>query len=416
MAYTNCDLILSVKDAEDHEKWLKTRDLGIGGSDAAVIMGLNSYKSPYQLWMEKTGQVEPPDLSDNQYVYWGTKNEANIADWFQEETGKKVKRLGTLQSREYPFMLANVDRTVIGENAGLEIKTAGVSQYSKWKDDEIPDAYYCQCLHYMAVTGADYWYIAVLLGGNEARWKRIERNEEDIKTLIAAEKEFWNLMQTKTAPPVDGSLSCSQALASRYADSRDEEIMLPEEADTLIARINGDNEIMGKLKEQISLNQNRLKEMLGDAEAGRVGSFKVTWKTTNGRETCQLSKLKKAAPEFYDAFQYLGSHIAAIMSFTGEVMEHRIRPNEVVLAYSSSGELSVKFGFKLYLPISGESVSVVTPALKEPPATMNNPTGAEYPKFMATQTWKAVQHLLDETEKYIKGRRAQGNLFEPDAK
>ena len=264
-------------------------------------MGMNSYKSPYQLWMEKTGQVEPPDLSDNQYVYWGTKNEANIADWFQEETGKKVKRLGTLQNREYPFMLANVDRTVIGENAGLEIKTAGVSQYRKWKDDEIPDAYYCQCLHYMAVTGADYWYIAVLLGGNEAKWKRIERNDEDIKTLIAAEKEFWNLVQTKTAPPVDGSLSCSQALASRYADSRDEEIMLPEEADTLIARINGDTEIMDKLKEQISLNQNRLKEMLGDAEAGRVGSYKVTWKTTNGRETCPLSKLKKSAPDMYQA-------------------------------------------------------------------------------------------------------------------
>ena len=65
MAYTNCDLILSVKDAEDHEKWLKTRDLGIGGSDAAVIMGMNSYKSPYQLWMEKTGQVEPPSTMKN---------------------------------------------------------------------------------------------------------------------------------------------------------------------------------------------------------------------------------------------------------------------------------------------------------------------------------------------------------------
>ena len=178
MAYKNCELILSVKDAEDHEKWLKTRDLGIGGSDAAVIMGPNSYKSPYQLWMEKTGQAEAPDLSGNQRIYWGVKNEPNVADWFMEDTGKKVKRLGTLQSREYPFMLANVDRTIIGGNAGLEIKTAGVSQYRKWEDDEIPDAYYCQCLHYMAVTGADYWYIAVLLGGNEAKWKRIERSEE----------------------------------------------------------------------------------------------------------------------------------------------------------------------------------------------------------------------------------------------
>ena len=132
-------------------------------------------------------------------------------------------------------------------------------------------------------------------------------------------------------------------------------------------------------------------------------------------DTLQLTSEEKAAPEFYDAFHHLGSHIATIMSFTGEVI-YRIIPNEVVLAYSSSGELSVKFGFKLYLPISGESVSVVTPALKEPPSTMNNPTGAEHPKFMATQTWEAVQHLLDETEKYINGRRAQGNLFESDAK
>ena len=129
-------------------------------------------------------------------------------------------------------------------------------------------------------------------------------------------------------------------------------------------------------------------------------------------DSLQLTSEEKAAPEFYDAFMYLGSHIAAIMSFTGEVMEHRIRPNEVVLSYSSSGELSVKFGFKFYLPISGESVPVMTPALKEPPSTMKNPTGAEHPEFLATQTWEAVQHLLDETELYIKGKRAQGNLFE----
>ncbi|MBS1328419.1 MAG: endonuclease [Dialister sp.] len=306
MAYTNCDLILSVKDADDRDEWLKVRNMGIGGSDASTIMGLNSYKSPYQLWLEKIGEAAPEDLTGNPFVYWGQKNEANIADWFNEETGKKVQRLGTLRNKDYPFMIANVDRTVIGENAGLEIKTAGVSQYKKWKGDEIPDAYYCQCLHYMAVTGADYWYIAVLLGGNEARWKKIERNEDDIKVLIEKEREFWNLVQTKTAPPVDGSLSCSQALAARYADSRDEEIMLPEEADTLIASINSDTEIMDRLQEQIDLNKNRLKEMLGEAEMGRIGSFQVIWKLTSPRETCSLSKVKKAAPEVYQMLKDSG--------------------------------------------------------------------------------------------------------------
>lgn len=307
MAYTNCDLILSVKDAEDHEKWLEARAIGIGGSDAAVIMGMNQYKSPYQLWLEKTGQVEPPDLSGNQYVYWGTKNEANIADWFQEETGKKVKRLGSLRSKEYPFMLANVDRTVVGENAGLEIKTAGVRQYRKWKDDEIPDAYYCQCLHYMAVTGADYWYIAVLLGGNEAKWKRIERNEEDIQHLIMAETDFWKLVETRTPPPVDGSDSCAAALSAQYkGGDPNYSIILPPDIDGVIASLEDDKAIMDALKKQITEKENRLKVLLGNAEEGTTDHYRVLWKTQAGRSSVPLAKIKKQTPDIYQLLEEKG--------------------------------------------------------------------------------------------------------------
>lgn len=299
MAYTNCDLILSVKDAEDHKKWLKTRDLGIGGSDAAVIMELNPYKSPYQLWMEKTGQAVPPDLTGNQRVYWGTKNEPNIAEWFQEETGKKVRKLGTLRNRTYPFMLANIDRQIVGENAGLEIKTADVREYKKWKDDEIPDAYYCQCLHYMAVTGADYWYIAVLLGGNDAKWKRIERNESDIKTLIDAERDFWKLVLSKTAPAVDSSKSCTDALSQRFQNGKGGEMDLPDAALELIEGIQKNKSDKKVAERWISQYENELKEMLGNCETGFCGDYKVTWKATTPRESLSLSKLKKAEPDIY---------------------------------------------------------------------------------------------------------------------
>lgn len=148
------------------------------------------------------------------------------------------------------------------------------------------------------------------------------------------------------------------------------------------------------------------------------GSIQIDYEKhrDNYWDTLRLASGEKAAPEFYDAFLNLGIHIYNIMSFTEEVMVHRISPNEVVMVYSSSGELSVKFGFKLYLPLPGKDVSVMTPALKEPPSIMKNPTGAEHPDFLANQTWKAVQHLLDETEKYINGFRAQGNLFESDTK
>lgn len=307
MAYTNCDLILSVKDAEDHGKWLEARAIGIGGSDAAVIMGMNPYKSPYQLWLEKTGQAEAPDLSHVQAVYWGSKNEANIADWFQEETGKRVKRLGTLRSREYPFMLANVDRTVVGENAGLEIKTAGVSQYRKWKDDEIPDAYYCQCLHYMAVTGAAYWYIAVLLGGNEAKWKRIERNEEDIQHLIMAETDFWKLVEARTPPPVDGSDSCAAALSAQYkGGDPNYSIILPPDIDGVIASLEDDKTIMDALKKQITEKENRLKALLGNAEEGATDHYRVLWKTQAGRSSVPLAKIKKQTPDIYQLLEEKG--------------------------------------------------------------------------------------------------------------
>ena len=299
MAYTNCDLILSVKDAENHEKWLKTRDLGIGGSDAAVIMGMNSYKSPYQLWMEKTGQADPEDLTGNMSVYWGTKNEPAIANWFQEETGKKVKRLGTLQSREYPFMLANIDREVCGENAGLEIKTAGISQREYWQGDNIPDAYYVQCLHYMAVTGADYWYIAVLIGGNEAVYKRIERNEEDVQTLIKAEAKFWELVEAKTPPEVDNTKSCGEALGWQYRDTAKITVDLPLDALSILHDMDDAKTLKKELTERITGYENELKAMLQDAEAGTVGDYTVTWKPTKPRETVSLSAIKKKAPAIY---------------------------------------------------------------------------------------------------------------------
>ena len=299
MVYRGCDLILSCHEAEtDHAKWLETRNAGIGGSDASVIMGLNPYKSPYQLWLEKTGQAEAPDLSGNQYIYWGHKNEGNIADWFMEDTGKKVRKLGTLRSRAHPFMLANVDRAGMGEEAGLEIKTAGVNQAKKWKGDEIPDSYYCQCLHYLTVTGADRWYIAVLIGGNEAIRKTVERNDEDIKALIEAERDFWDHVVTRTPTPVDGSASCAAALSERFKGGG-ESIILPSRTDTMIESLQNDKSIMDALKKQIAQKENAIKELMGDAEEGATDHYRVLWKTQSGRESAPLAKIKKSAPDIY---------------------------------------------------------------------------------------------------------------------
>ena len=158
-------LIMTVEQIQnDRAAWLKARNAGIGGSDASVIVGVNKWKSPFALWMEKTGQADPDSLDDNEYVYWGNVLEETVAREFTKRTGKEVHRRGLLQHDTIPYLLASVDRIVVGENAGLECKTANGFAAKLWEGDEVPDAYYVQCQHYMAVTGAERWYIAALIG------------------------------------------------------------------------------------------------------------------------------------------------------------------------------------------------------------------------------------------------------------
>lgn len=306
----NAKLIMTVEEMKDRKAWEKLRNIGIGGSDAAIIAGLNRWKSPFKLWQEKTGQVEPEDLSDNEYVYWGTVLEQAVANRFTELTGLKVKKCGTLQSLDYPFMIANVDRLVVGENAGLECKTANGFKAKEWESDNVPDSYYLQCQHYMAVTGCEKWYIACLIGGNHFVWKEIPRNEEDITALIEAEGAFWeDNVKVGLMPDVDGSKSCSQALAERFPGGVTDSITLPKEADELLAEIDELNEAADRIKDQIESKKNSVKLMLGDHEIAYAGERKVTWKTQAGRVTVDSKKLKAEMPDVYEKYSKQGNPI-----------------------------------------------------------------------------------------------------------
>jgi len=305
-------LLMTVEQMQDKEAWLKARNSGIGGSDAGIIVGLNKWKSPFQLWLEKTGQVEAEDISDNEFVYWGNVLEQVVADEFTVRTGKKVMRRGLLQHDELPWLLASVDRMVVGENAGLECKTANGFASKMWEDDEIPDSHYCQCQHYMAVTGCEAWYIACLLGGNKFIWKRIERNEEDIKALLMAESLFWKMVETKTMPEVDGSKSCADALATKFTGGLTDPLTLPSEAETIVARLDELKIAKKGIEQVIGENENKIREFLGDYEIGLIGDRKITWKSQAGRITVDTKRLKIELPDIYNKYSKVGAPIRVL--------------------------------------------------------------------------------------------------------
>jgi putative phage-type endonuclease len=262
-----------------HDEWLAQRQKGIGGSDVAAICGVSRYRSTLNVYLDKIGEIPP--LTDNQRMRAGRMLEPVIADMFAEDTGKKVKRNNMLlQHPEHKFMLANIDRWIVGENAGLEIKNT--SEYAKgdWANGAVPVEYMLQCNHYLAVTGADRWYIAVLIGGHDLQWRIIERDETLIANLISIEKQFWEEHVLARVEPVVTHLD-TDWLKRMYPQSEPlKEIELDDSLYDTLVDLN-QAELEGKLIDQrIETAKNRLKQAMQDAEIALYSGKKIcTWKT-----------------------------------------------------------------------------------------------------------------------------------------
>lgn len=264
-----------------HEDWLMHRKNAVGGSDASTVVGLNPYSSAYELWADKLGRIPPKE--ENEAMRLGHDLEEYVARRFTEKTGKRVRRKNAIiYNEQYPFAHANVDRLIVGENAGLECKTTSVLNLSKFRDGEYPATYYVQCQHYMMVTGKPKWYLAVLVLGRGFLWFEINRNEEDIAALADAEKDFWEYVKTKTEPPVDSSKSCSDTLGVIYSDSRPDTIDISAYRMELLRR----EKLTAKIKEfetERDAIDNELKAFMCEAETGETNGYKVTWKPQTRR-------------------------------------------------------------------------------------------------------------------------------------
>ena len=258
-----------------HEEWLEHRRKRIGGSDAASIIGMNSYSSPYTVWADKLGKLPPKE--DNEAMRIGRDLEDYVAKRFTEETGKKVRRENNiLINPDIPFAHANVDRMIVGEDAGFEAKTTSILNLKKFKNGEYPENYYAQCVHYLMVTGCKKWYLGVLVLGVEFKWFEIERDEAEIEALRKSEEEFWEYVKTGEAPIADGSDSTSETLKTIYPESNGETVSLMAYENDLQQYMTLSS-LLDDVKKQKEEVANRIKAFMQEASKGESTKYKVTW-------------------------------------------------------------------------------------------------------------------------------------------
>ena len=298
--------LVSTKDLS-RDEWLIARNRGIGGSDAAVAVGLSPYKSPLELWLEKTGRKPADDLSAIDAVFWGITLEAIIANVYAERTGAKVRRVNSiLQHPKHPFMLVNLDRVVSHPTDGngllevglLEVKTAGLRSATYWEEG-VPESYQCQVLHQLAVTGKTWADVAVLIGGNDFRIYRIERDEAKIAALIQLEQTFWQHVLDDTPPSCDGSESSARALSKLYP--ADQGTILDYSEDSDMNRLFSDYWAYRQQKENAEIKEELLKqqlqEKLGVATGAVFQAGKISWKKAKDSVTTDIKQLAVENPD-----------------------------------------------------------------------------------------------------------------------
>ncbi len=281
-----------------NEEWLRLRKTGIGGSDAGSICGVNPFGSPMKVYYDKTSSnIEE---LDNEAVRQGHDLEDYVAQRFMEATGLKVRRSNFMyRSTEYPFMIADVDRLVIGEDAGLECKTASAYNTDKWKDGNIPLHYIMQCYHYMAVTGKRTWYIAAVILGREFTYRKLVWDDDLIAQMISVEKNFWeNHVLPRVLPSPDGSDICNDILNEYFHSARKGSSIKLDGFDDKLKRRAEIMEQIEQLKQEQGMIEQEVKLYMKDNEYASSGNYRISWSSVQSTRL-DTKRMKEEQPEIY---------------------------------------------------------------------------------------------------------------------
>lgn len=284
------------------KKQLIARKQGIGGSDAAAILGLSQWKTPLDVFFDKLDTAEPNDDIISPFMEWGNRLESAIVQKFQEEMGVECKVTDeTFKHPDYPFMLANIDALLPSENAILECKTTSVHAKDKWglpMTDDIPKDYLIQCAHYAEVLNVAKVYIAVLIGGNEFRIYKYDRSARLGNALIQKEHDFWHNNVLNKIPPAP--INSADAAKLWLESVREGSVVPTSELYDTIEIMKGIKAQIKKLESEYDKHSQQIFETLQEKDRliDYQGNTLATWSVQN---TCRFdtNSFKKEHPDLY---------------------------------------------------------------------------------------------------------------------
>jgi len=250
------------------------RQLFIGGSDIAAVMGMSRWKTPLRLWSEKTGKIEAPDLSDNEAVEMGTDLEEFVAQKFAQRTGKTVRRAPKKYiHKDYDFMAANVDRLITSTDELLECKTCTLWKKEEWEAG-IPEEYILQVIWYLGITGRSAGWIAVLIGGQKFMYKKIDFDTELFDTMVEKARLFWQCVQDEIPP--EAMPQDSDTLLELYPEHT-QDFIENQDIEERVAYLQEVKMQIKDMQDEQKMIETELKSMIADRSGILTQKYKITW-------------------------------------------------------------------------------------------------------------------------------------------
>ncbi len=288
---------------------LEARKLGIGGSDVGAILGICNYRTPLDVYKDKLGLSEPEDLSANDRVHFGNVLEDIVAQEYARREGVSVRRRNQhFAHKQYPFMLANIDRSVDGMRRIVECKTTDkfYAMTDHWGDtgtDQVPETYLLQVAHYMAVLNYDDAHLACLVGGNEYRRFDIERDSELEEMMIEAEKEFWFDNVLAQVPPAPIRMS---DIESAFRKDNGKAITVTADIMAKLGELKSVRATLKGLEETKGSLEVDIKAFIDDSAIleDNEGKALATWKMSKGSVKLDQPSLKIAHPHIFEDFSF----------------------------------------------------------------------------------------------------------------
>jgi putative phage-type endonuclease len=279
------------------ESQREARMHGIGGSDAPIVLGISPHKTAVELWQEKTGQADPPNLDDVEVIQWGNLLEDVVAAEFSRRTGLKLRRVNeTLADRRDPFLMAHLDRRVVGEPALVEIKTTRGLDGDTARADHVT-----QVMHYMNVADLQRAFLVYLVAGQRMVYFEIARDDQAIGELVEAERTFWRHVRDRTPPPARSAFDLRLLFRHDLGggviadDSVREAVDQLAAIKTSIKQLEADAEVAEKV----------VLEAMGEASLllDDTGKVLATWRQSKPSRTFDRTRLEAEHPEI--AAQYM---------------------------------------------------------------------------------------------------------------